>query len=134
MKRQAQAPRAHADDRLLCCVDMGILGEQTRMSFRLRPDQYPRAMTVWDGATHEALFDVGLTRNEQPVPVSTGHRTWAWLSRTFRAGLLSIPGQDGLELESNASFPGLHRLYGATAAAATDYLVLEYEARRKERW
>lgn len=128
-----EAQLLDAGDRLLCRVDMGVFGEQTRMSFRLRPGQYPRAMTVWDGATHEALFDVGLTRNEQPVPVSTGHRTWAFLSRTFRSGLLGIPRQDGLQLESNASFPGLHRLYAATAAAATDYLILEYEARHSLR-
>lgn len=116
------------DDRPLFAMETGPFAELNRMSFRLRPMDYPDAFTVFEGNWARPLFGVGRPRDTKAVPVERSGRTWAWVEPSFRDGLLA-PRQDGLVLDSNASFPAAHRLWAATAMAASDYLVREYEAR-----
>jgi len=83
---------------------------------------------VFDGNWARALFAVGQPHDAKPVPVERGGRSWAWVERPFRDSQL-VPGQDGLVLDSNPPFPAAHRLWAATAMAASDYLLRECEAR-----
>lgn len=116
------------EDQLLCAMETGPFAELNRMSFPLRPTDYPDAFTVFEGNWARALFGVGRSQWAKPMPVERGGRTWAWIEPSFREAPIA-PQRDGFILDSTAAFPAAHRLWAATAIAASDYLVREYEAR-----
>lgn len=126
------------DDRPLCTMETGPFAELKRTSVGLRPSQYPGTFTVFESNWARPLFGVPLvfgvpgTGDDQAMPVARGGRTWAWVERCYRDGLL-FKRHEGFILDSNGSLPAAHRLFAVMGLAASDYLLKEYEARQSRR-
>lgn len=125
------------DDQPLCTMETGPFAELNRMSFRITRSGYPGAFTIFESNWARPLFGVPVvfgvpgTGDEQAMPLARGGRTWAWVERNYRDGLL-MKRRDGFVLDSNGSLPAAHRLWAVMGLAASDYLIREYEARQSD--
>lgn len=123
------------DDQPLCTMETGPFAELNRMSFGLHDYELPGTFTVFESNWARPLFGVPLvfgvpnSGDDQAMPVARGGRTWAWVERTYRDGLL-MKRHEGYVLDSNGSLPAAHRLWALMGLAASDYLLKEYRARQ----